>query len=67
MVMEEGLENIKDTPEKKPKYTLEDLERERSWQGRDSNNLRADFRDLKEHLRRLQNIEDCLKAEGVLE
>jgi hypothetical protein len=52
----------------KPKYTLEDLEKERQWDsGFGPNNPGAERRKNIEHGRRLREIEEYLKAQGVLE
>lgn len=50
------------------KYTLEDLEKERQWDsGFGPNNPGAERRKLLAHQARLREIEDYLKAEGMLE
>lgn len=52
----------------KPKYTLEDLEREKKWDsGFGPNNPRAVSRELHEHAMRLREIEDYLKQTGTIE
>ncbi len=65
--MTNPIENPKPNIEK-PKYTLGDLERERQWDsGFGPNNPGAEARELAGHHRRLREIEDYLKAEGLLE
>lgn len=52
----------------KPKYTLEDLEKERLWDsGFGPNNPGAERREWLNHQRRLREIEEYLKKQGVIE
>ena len=63
-------QNIVETPKhpaERPKYTLEDLERERNWDsGFGPNNPGAERRKLREHNARLKAIETYLIETGVL-
>lgn len=59
---------IEEKVSEKPKYTLEDLEKERQWDsGMDPNNPGAFSRKLEEHRQRLREIEYYLKQRGILE
>ncbi len=53
--------------ERKPRYTLEDFEKERNWDsGFGPNNPNAVKRAYSNHLRRLKEIKDYLIGEGLL-
>ncbi len=52
----------------KPKYTLEDLERERKWDsGFGPNNPGAVLRENRQHAQRLKEIEESLIEQGILQ
>lgn len=52
----------------KPKYTLEDLERERQWDsGFGPNNPNAVLRENRQHAQRLKEIKESLIEQGILQ
>lgn len=64
--MAKSIENPQSKTEK-PKFTLEDLERERNWDGGfGSNNQGAESRKQRAHMDRLKEIEWSLIEQGIL-